>query len=67
MSAKEKESMKDGSFPERLEILVPRGLVHALAVLAGRQYTTRSEVARQALLRTLELNGVKLSDRQVPV
>jgi hypothetical protein len=57
--------MKDSAFPERLEVLVPRGLVHALAVLAGRQNTTRSEVARQALLRTLELNGVKLTDQRV--
>jgi hypothetical protein len=58
--------MRDGSFPERLEVLGPRGLVRALAVLADRQHTTRSEVVRRALLREIEVNGVQLATaRQV--
>jgi hypothetical protein len=48
-------------YPERLFVLLPRGLNSALDKLASRQHMTRSELTRQALLREIEAAGVQLS------
>ncbi|MGC1180553.1 MAG: ribbon-helix-helix protein, CopG family [Methyloceanibacter sp.] len=48
-------------FPERFNLKVPQGFSRALAELADKQHTTRSEVVRQALLREVEANGLQLA------
>jgi predicted transcriptional regulator len=53
-------------FPEQVQFVAPRGINAALDRLADRLHRTKSELARQAVLHVLEVNGVKLSDRQVP-
>ncbi len=50
----------DGQFPHEFRLRVPRGLVAALAVAACRRQQTSSEFARQAILRSLEADGVRL-------
>jgi hypothetical protein len=47
-------------FCERLALMAPRGTNAALAVLASKQHRTKTEVARQAILKDLEANGVEL-------
>jgi hypothetical protein len=49
-----------GRFPELLQVAVPRGTLRALDRLATRVHSTRSEVARQPIMRQLEAAGVKL-------
>ena len=48
-------------YPDKLRLRVPRGLPDALRLAARLRHTTASEWARQALLRGLEAEGVKLS------
>ena len=49
-----------GRFPEDLRVKAPRGARSAIAVAAQIKNTTQSEYVRQALLRCLEADGVKL-------
>jgi predicted transcriptional regulator len=48
-------------FPQSLRLRVPQGLPEALQTAAKQRHTTPSEWARQALLRGLEAQGVRLS------
>jgi hypothetical protein len=54
-------------FPDSLRLRVPRGLPSAVQQAAKQHHTTPAEWARQALLRGLEADGVRLSDGQVEV
>ena len=49
-------------YPDKLRLRVPRGLPDALRLAARQKHTTASEWARQALLRGLEAEGVRLGD-----
>ena len=49
-------------FPDRLRLRVPRGLPAAVDAVAERRHTSPSEWMRQALLRALEQEGVRLCD-----
>ena len=49
-----------GRFPEELRVKAPRGARAAIATAAQIKNTTHSEYVRQALLRCLEADGVKL-------
>lgn len=53
-----------GLFPEVVRLRTPRGLRAALEIAARRRHTTPAEWARQALIRSLEADGIQLcSDR----
>lgn len=47
-------------FPAQLCVRVPRGMASVLEVAATRNATNPSEYVRQALLRTLRAEGLKL-------
>jgi hypothetical protein len=47
-------------FPEDLRVKAPRGARAAIAAAAEIKNTSHSEYVRQALLRCLEADGVKL-------
>jgi hypothetical protein len=47
-------------YPEELRLRLPRGMPDALALAAGQHHTTPTEWARQALLRSLQAEGVSL-------
>src|SRR6185437_5121082 len=49
-----------GRFPEDLRVKAPRGARAAIATAAQLKHTSHSEYVRQALLRCLEADGVKL-------
>jgi hypothetical protein len=49
-----------GRFPESLRVKAPRGAHAAIAAAAQLKNTSHSEYVRQALLRSLEADGVKL-------
>jgi hypothetical protein len=49
-----------GRFPESLRVKAPRGAHAAIAAAAQIKNTSNSEYVRQALLRILEADGVKL-------
>jgi hypothetical protein len=49
-----------GRFPEDLRIEAPRGARAAVAAAAELKNTSHSEYVRQALLRCLEADGVRL-------
>jgi hypothetical protein len=49
-----------GRFPEALRVKAPRGAHAAIAAAAQIRNTSHSEYVRQALLRSLEADGVKL-------
>ena len=49
-----------GRFPEDLRVKAPRGARAAIAAAADRKHTSYAEYVRQALLRSLEADGVKL-------
>ena len=49
-----------GIFPEDLRVKAPRGSRQAIAAAAQRRHTTQSEWIRQALIRALEADGVRL-------
>ena len=49
-----------GRFPEDLRVKAPRGARAAIAAAAQIKNTTHSEYVRQALLRCLEADGVKI-------
>ena len=48
-------------FPDSLRLRVPRGLPAAVQQAAKQRHTTPAEWARQALLRCLEADGVRLA------
>ena len=49
-----------GIFPEEFRLKAPRGFNDAVKLAAERQHMTRAEYARQALLRSIGEDGVKL-------
>jgi len=49
-----------GRFPEDLRVKAPRGARAAIAAAAQIKNTTNAEYVRQALLRCLEADGVRL-------
>lgn len=49
-------------FPVRIGLRVPRGMPAAVEIAAKQRHTSPSEWARQALLRGLEAEGVRLCD-----
>jgi hypothetical protein len=49
-----------GRFPEDLRVKSPRGTRAAIAAAAEIKNTSHSEYVRQALLRCLEADGVRL-------
>jgi hypothetical protein len=49
-----------GRFPEDLRVKIPRGARAAISAAAHLKNTSHSEYVRQALLRCLEADGVKL-------
>ena len=51
-------------FPDSMRLRVPRGLPAAVQLAAKQRYTTPAEWMRQAILRSLEAEGVQLSDLQ---
>jgi hypothetical protein len=55
-------SMAVTRYPEELRLRLPRGMPEALSLTAGQHHTTPTEWARQALLRTLQAEGVSLRD-----
>jgi hypothetical protein len=56
-----------GRFPEDLRIKAPRGARAAIAAAAELKNTSHSEYVRQALLRCLEADGVRLRRGTVEV
>jgi hypothetical protein len=56
-----------GRFPEDLRVKAPRGAKAAIAAAADLKNTSHSEYVRQALLRSLEADGVKLRCGMVEV
>jgi hypothetical protein len=50
------------TYPSKLRLRVPAGLPDALRQAARLNHTSSSEWARQALLRGLEAEGLKLSE-----
>jgi len=55
-------SVNDGRarFPEAVKAQAPKGMTAAIAVAARIRHTTNAEYVRQALLRSLASDGVKL-------
>jgi hypothetical protein len=51
-------------FPDKLRLRVPRGFGAALRLLAEQNNTLPSEWARQALLRSMRDEGVRILDGQ---
>ena len=49
-----------GRFPEDLRVKAPRGARAAIAAAAQIKHTSYAEYVRQALLRSLEADGVKI-------
>ena len=49
-----------GRFPEDLRVKAPRGAGNAIEIAARKRNTTKAEWVRQAVLRGLEADGVKL-------
>ena len=52
--------MQESRFPESFKLRTPVGFTAALALVADRHCTTVSEYSRQALLRALAADGVRL-------
>jgi hypothetical protein len=50
-------------FSEELRVKAPEGSREAIAIAAARKHTTRSEYVRQAVIRSLEADGVNLGAR----
>jgi hypothetical protein len=53
-------------YPDKMRLRVPRGLPAAVQLAAKQRHTTPAEWARQALLRSLEAEGVRLCDAPEP-
>ena len=49
-----------GRFPEDLRVKAPRGARAAIAAVAQIKHTSYAEYVRQAVLRSLEADGVKI-------
>ena len=56
-----------GRFPENLRVKAPRGAKAAIAAAAERRHTSYAEYVRQALLRSLEADGIRLRRGMVEV
>jgi len=56
-----------GRFPEDLRVKAPRGARAAIAAAAQLKHTSHSEYVRQAILRCLDADGVKLRRGTVEV
>jgi hypothetical protein len=56
-----------GRFPEDLRVKAPRAAKAAIAAAADLKNTSHSEYVRQALLRSLEADGVRLRRGMVEV
>ena len=56
-----------GIFPEDVKAKAPLGMRKAIAMAAERRNMTHAEYIRQALLRCLEADGVKLRRGMVEV
>jgi hypothetical protein len=56
-----------GRFPEDLRVKAPRGARAAIAAAAQLKHTSHSEYVRQALLRCLEADGVRLRRGMVEI
>jgi hypothetical protein len=56
-----------GRFPEDLRVKTLRGARAAIAAAAQLKHTSHSEYGRQALLRSLEADGVRLRRGMVEV
>jgi hypothetical protein len=52
-------------YPDKLRLRVPRGLPAALQEVARQHNTTPSELARRALLKVLEAEGLALRDGRI--
>jgi hypothetical protein len=50
------------NFPDLLRLRVPNGLRGAIDLAARQRHTTAPEWARQALIRALEAQGVRLRE-----
>jgi hypothetical protein len=55
----------NGRFPEQVQFVAPRGINAALDRLADKLHRTKSELARQAVLRDLEANGVPIEPERI--
>ena len=49
-----------GRFPEDLRVKAPRGAGAAIAAAAQIKHTSNAEYVRQAVLRSLDADGVKI-------
>jgi len=56
-----------GRFPEDLRVKAPRGARAAIAAAAQLKHNSHSEYVRQAILRCLDADGVKLRRGTVEV
>jgi hypothetical protein len=54
-------------YPEELRLRLPRGMPEALSLAAGQHLTTPTEWARQALLRSLQAEGIRICDGKAAV
>ena len=54
-------------YPEELRLRLPRGRPEALSLAAGQHHTTPTEWARQALLRSLQAEGISICDGKASV
>jgi hypothetical protein len=54
-------------YPEELRLRLPRGMPEALSLAAGQHLTTPTEWARQALLRSLQAEGIRICDGKASV
>ena len=54
-------------YPDKLRLRVPRGLPAALELAARQRNTSPAEWARQALLRGLAADGVRLNDGRAEI
>ena len=52
-------------YPQRLSLRTPVGLMAALELAAERHHTSPAEYARQALLRALRQDGVRLASGSI--
>jgi hypothetical protein len=54
-------------YPEALRLRLPGGMPEALSLAAGRYHTTPNEWVRQALLRSLQAEGIRICDGMASV
>lgn len=54
-------------FPQRISVRVPAGLLEAVETAARRRFSSPSEWARQALLRSLAADGVRINEGRAEI